>query len=464
MTIPATLFRLLLIAIFAASASYGQQVRRLQGKVKPERQIHDCRNDTVDWSKISVKVTSNGQVIPPEPLYSKGEDWSHSVPVGTRVDIGFSFACYRPWQMDTYTVRPESDPQTLSEVLLRPLPNCPYCPRRASSRSKTTNAIAGATGTEVASPSSIVEYGAIAKVRSEGDEPSPAQLQADLQEDARIALKFGFFDVFQYNFEVLSVTLVKPELANVLREFRTNPEHAALFEPLGNRRPETFRKLVGSQFTNSEPIDFPLIGKIVEDPALDPSIRGSAIVMLLESKLNSPQKADFQKILRTQSADPANVLSLAATIGLARIGTDKDRARIMANSRSSDENLAVMSMTALRVAQITEGASKFSWAIRPLAKIVNSAKQPAVRQAAIQALRPSIYYLRNPFAIVTLSNILKDDSNPDAVRAEAARGLGVGTLEQRFDVRGVLLTAAKDPSSELVRQSAIISLKGREQF
>jgi len=280
-----------------------------------------------------------------------------------------------------------------------------------------------------------------------------------LKNDAAVAIEFDSLDVFQYNFQAALWTMGGDEaLKKVLDAFKKDQQNAPLFAESGNRRPEVFRKIVEQQFGTPETIDFPLISKVISDPSIDSSIKGSAVVAMLDSDISPSQEAELRGILRRNLESSANEMYLNSVFALARLGDPADTRRVVADVTATDVDRAVAALTAVRVTQMTEGANAFGWAIAAVEKEARFNDKPEVRLAAIKALRPSIYYRRLDSSIRTLADRLVNDGN-EQVRAEAAIALGLGSLERRWDVKAVLEKARGDDSA-LVQRAANNSLKG----
>lgn len=459
MNVHRALLLLAAVGLLCLTAS-AQETRLIRGKVKPERPAQGCDNQQLVWSNITVKVRSNGQSIQPDPQSSQGEDWSRRVPVGATVKVGFFYACYRPWHIPSYTVT-AAEPQTLRDAVLSAQDRCLQCPSRAGS----TKGNAGHRPV-VMSPGVSAVIGSIAApTTAPGDsKPSPERLLKMLREDADTALEFEALDIFQYNFEALSVAFGNDrELADVLHKFRGDTVNVALFRSEGNRRPETFRNIIKKQFYGAGRLDFPAINELLRDPSIDPSIKGSAVVALLDSGMSRQQEEVLRDILHPNLDDTSGGMYLTSVIALARLGGAQDSERILADVTGPDAERAVGALTAMRVTQMTEGPDAFASAISAVEKEAKTDSDPGVRLAAIKALRPSVFYRRLRTAIQTLSNRLEHDED-EQVRAEAALALGLGSLECRDDVKVWLLTARRTDSSSMVQAAADNALKGAGDF
>lgn len=446
------------LAIFGLT-SVAQETRTIRGKVKPQKK-YDCGNQELGWTNITVKLRSRGQTIQPNPQRSKNEDWSHpKAPVGANVSIGFFHNCYRPWRIPSYDVSSAAS-QTLPVVALSPMDVCSRCPSSKPANKVIFRTGGGAQSTNAAIAEVEVPTPEVPKAAE--SKPSAAELRTTLKEDAATALEFDSLDVFQYNFAVLQLAYANTELAVVLNEFKTSPENSAFFTGFGAKRSAAFRNI----------IEKPLLGKGTFDPAaaiellaetsVDSSIRGSAVVALLDSKLNSDQTTKLRDRLRKNAEEKSSDIYLTSVIALARIGSTEDRQKIADDVKSPDSDIAIAALNAIRVAQITDNTNPFGWTVPTIAEIATSSKDPELRQAAILALRPAVYYYRRVIALRALTSALQRDVSSE-VRAAAADALGLGRLEMRLDVRFALIRAIQTDLSNAVRTAADNSLTGRAQ-
>ena len=449
---------LLMAAVaFCSLAGLAQEVRKISGRVKPARN-YDCGKEKLGWTNITVKVASRGRVILPLQR-SKNEDWSHpKVPVGANVAVGFFFNCYRPWRIVSYDVT-AAQSQSLPDAVMSPMDICTRCSNQVRAQSEN-QARVSARIESIDTPifkenrNASVDYSEAAAVENE---PSPEELLKTIQEDAAIAKEFDALDIFQYNFEVLRLGYARNAgLTGVLNKFQT--ENLEFFN---QRRSRAFQNVIEKNILGRGTFDAADAMELAQDTSVDPSIRGSAVVALLDSELNPDQNSAFLAFLRANASDKNSEVYLTSVIALARQGTDEDRNNIASNVTSTDADVASAALSGIRVAWITNNTSRpFTDSISSIAHVAKSSSDAELREAAVLALRPAALYFREKTAIRTFTDVLKEDGSYN-VRVEAAAALGLGNLENRPDVRLALLKASREDASPEVREMANKSLTGR---
>jgi len=442
-----------LVVVLGCLSSVAGQESKLTGKIVP--------NDEV---RINVRRTEDKHAkIGGEERITTKPAWYHVAPTGANVDVLFDKACYVPAGVyNRYVEQGDNDTGTIQ---LQKTRECLILERRQKRKKNSTSVrlIGSLGGAASMGPDQYEIEGELTVKRSSIPDdadlfPTPAELTAQLEKEAKFARDSELFDTFQYNFAVKSrIYSADISLKKVLTDFHKNLDNQDLFKPVGNVTLDMLEDTVRGQLSVDSSINLDHLQAVMRENSLSPSIRGSATLALLNAQLTSETRQNMLKYFHQQT--PSSDIYRNALIARARLGDESLNDYIL---NGTDQSQIVAFMQALALAKIVDGRNALPDGARTLTAVATKGKDPQIRAAAFTALRPFAYN-GDEEAIKTLVTGARTDPSPEA-RFRATVSLGVGKLEQVSWIHKILLTiATRDPSFD-VRRAAKFSLSGSRWF
>lgn len=411
---------------------------------------------------INVKNVGTGRLVKGEQDTTKVEDWYHVAPLNALVDVEFDGGgCYLG---DGHSrIRVQQENGELDKVVLQKTLDCRLKEFRQAKMRTVTNAKAGAKRSggaqsvedEAPAAASSVDFHLYKSIEASLI-PSANEFKKELEAEAAHARNGEFFDTFQYKFALKSELYKdRPELMQILADFKGNGENSVFFKSIGQVRWEMFFDVVGRELRPSTAVNLDHVVTVVQEESVSPNIRGTANVALLNDTLPSDKLQTVRQFYRRQPPDsPVFETSL---VGRLRIGEAEDLAQVIRYIKDPSGETSRMAMEAVSLAALIKGKDAFPEASSALADVAANSKDPWQRAFAYRSLRPFVDQ-GDDIAFKAMEAGSRDEKA--FVRLHVALALGAGDTEKDQKASNLLRNVLLTDIDRYVREAARLSLSG----